>query len=183
MYFKFHLKIHTKLATLWQHYFFMLIYLGCSKAMGSSQTQRYWPVSISLLKTGKRFLYTSKSFTAIFSQCHSCWPFLWLFGNEVRAYKQGSRQMREERRQAKKGIPLQASLPGNEEVLLIRLSVLILQVTFQPCESSQGTTRPEESVFSSSGRKGVECTEDTRDASSYTGFPSDLCASSSVISP
>lgn len=41
-------------------------------------------------------------------------------------HKQGSREVREERTQAKEEIALQASSPGNEEVLLISLTVLIL---------------------------------------------------------
>lgn len=90
--------------------------------------------------------------------------------------------MREERRQTKERMALQASFPGNEEVLLISLSVLILQVTFQPQESSQGTAGPEETLFPSSGRKGVKSTEDTGDALSSPGFPSSLCSSSAAIS-
>jgi len=72
--------------------------------------------------------------------------------------------------------------PRNDEVLLIRLFVLILQVTFQPQESSQGTAGPGEALFPSSGRKGEKSTEDTGDASSSPGFPSDPCASSAATS-
>lgn len=75
-----------------------------------------------------------------------------------------------------------ASFPGNEDVLLINLSLLILEVTFQPWESSQGTAGPGETLFPSSGRKGVKNIEDTGDASSSPGFPSDLRASSAAIS-
>lgn len=126
IYFKFQWKVHLKLATLWQVSLCCFIWgAAMSWALHKPKETSLCP-RLPLRQRWRRFLYTSKSFTAIFSRCHTCWPILWLFGNEARVHKQGSREVRDERRQAKEEIALQASSPGNEEVLLISLTVLIL---------------------------------------------------------
>lgn len=75
---------------------FMLIYLGAAMpwALHKLQGSGLCP-PLPWRQRKKRFLYTSKSFTAIFSWCHSCWPFLWLFGNEIRVHKQDSERRKE----------------------------------------------------------------------------------------
>lgn len=73
------------------------------------------------------------------------------------------------------------SFPGNKKVQLISLSALILQVT-ETWEYSQEIADPGETLFLSPGGKGVKNIEDTGDASSSPGCPSDLCASSVAIS-